>query len=125
MTIRKSNRGASVDFDTLVKTIDRSTAAVGNMRVNAHGDRIGPNGEIIQKNEDRVREYYENNPKSSTSSASLKGRQEKTVLEDETPSEPPSKKKRTTKKEPLGYNEVEQSNGDIKMVPYYNEKDAT
>jgi len=26
--------------------------------------------------------------------------------------------------EPLGYKEVEQPNGDIEMVPYYNEEDA-
>jgi hypothetical protein len=118
MTIRKSNRGISVDFDTLIKQADKSTTAVGNMRVNAHGDVIGANGQIIKPNEERVREYYTNNPKSSTSNVSLKGKQEKKPLEDPEPT------KKSPKKEPLGYKEVEQPNGDIKMVPYYDEKDA-
>ena len=37
--------------------------AMGNMKVNAKGDVIGRNGEIVQKAEDRVRAYYEDNPK--------------------------------------------------------------
>ncbi|MEK9896588.1 MAG: hypothetical protein VW518_09240, partial [Burkholderiaceae bacterium] len=43
------------------------------MGVNAKGDELGPGGEIIKKREDRVRAYYKDNPKSSTSQASLKG----------------------------------------------------
>jgi hypothetical protein len=77
MTIRKSNRGVSVDFDTLIKQADRSSSALGNMRVNAQGDKLGPNGEIIQRADERVREYHKNNPKSSTVNASLKGKPEK------------------------------------------------
>jgi len=38
--------------------------AVGNIRVNARGDELGPNGKIIRKREDIVGEYYEDNPKS-------------------------------------------------------------
>jgi hypothetical protein len=32
--------------------------AVGNARVNARGDEIGPGGKIIRKREDVMQEYY-------------------------------------------------------------------
>jgi hypothetical protein len=53
---------------------NQTVMAVGNMRVNAAGDVLGDHGEITQKNEDRVRAYYKNNPTSSTATASLKGK---------------------------------------------------
>ena len=72
MTVRRSNRGIQVDFDALIAS-QQASPAVGNMRVNAQGDVLGKGGEIVQKNEERVRAYYKSNPRSSTSSASLKG----------------------------------------------------
>ena len=83
MTIKRSNRGASIDFDALMAKAADSTA-VGNMRVNAQGDVIGKGGEIVQRNEDRVRAYYKNNPRSSTS-ASLKGDTPTQKLQPDTP----------------------------------------
>jgi hypothetical protein len=35
---------------------------VGNARVNARGDELGPGGKIIRKREDIMTEYYQNNP---------------------------------------------------------------
>lgn len=72
MVVRRSNRGASIDMDALISA-NNNVPALGNMRVNAQGDVLGVHGEIVQKNEDRVRAYYQNNPKSSTAHASLKG----------------------------------------------------
>ena len=72
MAIKKSNRGAPIDMDALIAA-NKSTPAVGNMNVNASEDLIGPGGEVIQRNEERVRAYYRDNPASSTSQASLKG----------------------------------------------------
>ena len=37
--------------------------AVGNARVNARGDELGPGGKILRKREEVIAEYYENNPK--------------------------------------------------------------
>jgi len=144
MAIRKSNRGATVDMDALISKSNPSSPSVGNMRVNANGDRLGSNGEVIQKNEDRVREYYKDNPRSSTNNASLKGgmqnTQEPTVKE----TTKPATKKKSIKPDtepvvepvvepvefdapdevqPLGYKEVHLPNGDIDMVPYYKEED--
>lgn len=73
MAIRRTNRGTPIDMDALLSS-NQNVMAVGNMRVNAAGDLLGQNGEIIQKNEDRVRAYYRDNPKSSTAKASLKGK---------------------------------------------------
>lgn len=73
MVNRKTNRGKPIDMDALRSASSRSSKALGNMGVNALGDELGPGGEIIKKREQRVRDFYANNPKSSTSKASLKG----------------------------------------------------
>lgn len=74
MVTRRTNKGATIDMDALIaKQAQTNTPAVGNMRVNAKGDKLGPGGEVIQKNEDRVRAYYRDNPRSSTSKQSLRG----------------------------------------------------
>jgi hypothetical protein len=52
-----SMRGKVVDMDLLRKR-NELTPAVGNARVNARGDELGPGGKIIRKAEDRVREHY-------------------------------------------------------------------
>ena len=66
MVTRKSNRGQSIDMDALIAA-NKESPAVGNMKVNAAGDEMGPGGEIVRPNEDRVRAYYKENPSTSTS----------------------------------------------------------
>ena len=73
MTIRRTNRGVSIDMEALISASNVQTPAVGNMGVNANGDKLGPGGVVVRKNEERVRDYYQNNPKSSTANTSLKG----------------------------------------------------
>lgn len=73
MATRKTNRGQVIDMDALISSSNPRSSAVGNMGTNATGDKLGPGGTIKQKSEDRVREYYEKNPRSSTSKQSLKG----------------------------------------------------
>jgi len=72
MVTRRTNKGVPIDMDKLIAASNPSSPAVGNMRVNAAGDVI-KDGQVVKKNEDRVREYYDKNPKSSTAKASLKG----------------------------------------------------
>ena len=86
---------------------NRESPAVGNMKVNAAGDVVGPGGKVIQPNEDRVRAYYKDNPSSSTSQVSLKGPIPgvKALPDDNNPMEPKTAKtakenKRTAKKKP-------------------------
>lgn len=54
-------QGRQIDMDALRATHE-TTAAVGNVRMNARGDELGPGGTIIRKREDVVSEYYEDNP---------------------------------------------------------------
>jgi hypothetical protein len=54
----RSMRGKIVDMGLLEKKHEL-TPAVGNARVNARGDELGPGGKIIRKREEIVKEYYE------------------------------------------------------------------
>jgi len=55
----KSMQGKAVDMD-LLRQRNELTPAVGNMRVNARGDELGPGGKIIRKREEILKEYYAN-----------------------------------------------------------------
>jgi len=68
-------RGKTVDMDLLQKK-NELTPAVGNARVNARGDEIGPGGQIIKKREDRVKEYYNVNVAKESSGRAKRKEQE-------------------------------------------------
>jgi len=53
----KSMRGKVVDMELLRKR-NELTPAVGNARVNARGDELGPNGTILRKREEIVADHY-------------------------------------------------------------------
>lgn len=55
-------QGRDVDMEKLMRQHELMPA-VGNARVNARGDELGPGGKILRKREDVMAEYYENNPK--------------------------------------------------------------
>jgi hypothetical protein len=57
--VYRSMQGKSIDMDLLRKRHEL-TPAVGNSRVNARGDELGPGGQIVRKKEDVLKEYYEN-----------------------------------------------------------------
>jgi hypothetical protein len=87
----RSMRGKPVDIELLAKK-NELVPAVGNAKVNARGDRLGPGGVIIEKREDMVKEYY-NQVGSAKPKADTIG-QESVVEEKETAVE----KKKTTNK---------------------------
>lgn len=124
MVARKTNNGQSIDLDALIANSNKNSPAVGNMKVNAKGDILGPGGEVIKKSEDRVRDYYRDNPRSSTSQTSVRQNRGESRTR---PAQPePSLEENITEPdefeaptEPLGYREVELPNGDIEVVPYY------
>ena len=74
MVQRRTNKGVIIDMEALLAQ-NSDEPAMGNMKVNAKGDVLGKNGEIIQTAEDRARAYYTENPKSSTAKSTLKGAQ--------------------------------------------------
>ena len=136
MVTRKTNNGQTIDIDALF-TANKNVPAIGNMNVNANGDVIDSRGNVVKKKEDRVREYYQNNPKSSTS-ASLKGEQQKlqpdagftpapktaaTAAASQPAVSEPDEFGAPDDQEPIGYKEVHLPSGDIEMVPVYRTDD--
>lgn len=55
--VYKTMQGKEIDFDQL-RMRNEMTLAVGNARVNARGDEIGPGGKIIRKREEIMNEYH-------------------------------------------------------------------
>ena len=49
--------GKSIDMDNL-RLINEDTIAVGNMRVNARGDELGPGGIVVKTRNQVMDEYY-------------------------------------------------------------------
>ena len=136
------------------------TVAIGNMRVNARGDLLGPGGEVIKTADERAREHYKNSDSSVDNAVSVKSTQPITADPGVASGGPEPKTAKTAKaeqkiqpdpepviekqqneidpevavktaiaknkaqaqsKEPLGYKEVELPNGDIDMVPIFED----
>lgn len=53
--VYRSMQGKEVDMNKLVMQ-NEMTVAVGNVKVNARGDELGPGGKIIRKREEIMRE---------------------------------------------------------------------
>lgn len=63
--VYRTMQGRIIDMEKLMRQ-NELMPAVGNVRVNARGDELGPGGKIIKRREDVVNEYYD--PKSNTKS---------------------------------------------------------
>jgi hypothetical protein len=59
--VYKSMQGKAIDLDKL-RTKNELVPAVGNAKVNARGDELGPGGKIIKKREDVMTEYHTSKP---------------------------------------------------------------
>ena len=60
--VYRSMRGKEVDMEKLALK-NELQPAVGNMKVNARGDEIGPGGKIVRTREEILKDYYEKNPR--------------------------------------------------------------
>jgi hypothetical protein len=56
----RTMQGKEVDMDKLMLQ-NEMMPAVGNVRMNARGDELGPGGKVVKKREDIVSEYYKDN----------------------------------------------------------------
>ena len=56
-TVYRSANGREVDMEKL-RNQNELTLAVGNARVNARGDELGANGQIVRKREEASTEYH-------------------------------------------------------------------
>ncbi len=59
----RTMQGKEVDLD-LLRVKNELTPAVGNAKINARGDELGPGGKIIRKQEDAATEYNAARPDS-------------------------------------------------------------
>jgi len=57
-------RGKQVDFEKLGLQ-NELLPAVGNVKVNARGDELGPGGKIVRTKEQILQDYYKNNPRAA------------------------------------------------------------
>lgn len=88
-------QGKIIDMDKLMQR-NELTPAVGNAKMNARGDKLGPGGKIIKTREEVVSEYYEHNPKAKRKAPGA------TVIEEPTPQPAPAtsaKNKKTQSEE--------------------------
>lgn len=60
--VYKSMLGKEIDMDSLTAKHE-TVAAVGNVKVNARGDQLGPGGKIVKKKEELVNDFYQKNEK--------------------------------------------------------------
>lgn len=59
--IYRSMQGREVDMEALAAR-NETMPSIGNVRMNARGDLLGPGGEIIKKREEVVNEHYKTQP---------------------------------------------------------------
>ena len=57
-----SMRGKAVDMEKL-NLQNELLPAVGNVKVNARGDELGPGGKIVKTREEILQDYYKTNPR--------------------------------------------------------------
>lgn len=63
--VHRTMQGKVIDLDQL-RQKNEMTMAVGNARMNARGDELGPGGKVIRKREEIVNEYYTGRPNQPT-----------------------------------------------------------
>ena len=118
--IYRTMQGKQVDLDLLIKR-NEHVPAVGNAKVNARGDELGPGGKIIRKREEVVQDYYKKNKpvadevvlKQSKTQPIADDIAEMEQLDNETvPEKPSTSNKRTTSQKKQTW--IEDSNGNFK-----------
>lgn len=55
--VYRSMQGKQIDMETLAAR-NETMPAVGNVRMNARGDELGPGGVVVRKREDIVGDIY-------------------------------------------------------------------
>jgi hypothetical protein len=70
MGVYKSMRGKEVDMEK-INLRHETVPAVGNLKVNARGDQLGPGGQVIKTREELLAEYYDNNPRAPRDQSSV------------------------------------------------------
>lgn len=66
--VYRSAQGKLVDIEKL-RLANEDTIAVGNMKVNARGDQLGPGGRVVKTRNQLMKEYYALNTPTSVPNA--------------------------------------------------------
>ena len=64
--------GNEIDFDKLTLR-NELTPAVGNMKVHARGDELGPGGKVVRTREQILQDYYKENPRAIKEEIATRG----------------------------------------------------
>lgn len=67
-----SMQGKPIDMEKLTLR-NELTPAIGNMKVNARGDELGPGGQILRTREQILQDYYKNNPRAIREEIATRG----------------------------------------------------
>lgn len=98
--IYKTANGKAIDME-LLRQRNELTPAVGNARVNARGDELGPGGRIIRTREEVLKEYYEASEGMPTEEPVVEKSVEVAITSQESTSQSHNKKKTSKTKDPL------------------------
>jgi hypothetical protein len=74
----RTAQGKMVDIDTLILS-NEQTIAIGNMNVNARGDELGPGGNVVNKRNQVMDDYYRLNTNSTGKTKKLSQKNEAAV----------------------------------------------
>jgi hypothetical protein len=66
--VYRSALGKAIDMDNL-RLANEETIAIGNMKVNARGDELGPGGQVLRTRNQVMDDYYRLNTPMATDSA--------------------------------------------------------
>ena len=95
-----SMQGKNIDMD-LLRQKNELTPAVGNVRVNARGDELGPGGKIVRKREEVMADYYRDHPQAVPDEVPGRGvnvvEKEETVVPKKATTKAKAKVSKTTK----------------------------
>ncbi len=67
-----SMQGKPIDMEKLTIR-NEHTPAIGNMKVNARGDELGPGGKVVRTREQILQDYYKNNPRAINDEIATRG----------------------------------------------------
>jgi len=95
--VHRTAKGKVVDMDML-RQRNELTPAVGNAKVNARGDELGPGGKIIRGRAEIIRDYYEDNPAPVADEARTPSKASAPVAEEEKPATKTTRSSRAQKK---------------------------
>jgi len=93
--VYRTMQGREIDLEKLVSQ-NELMPAIGNMKVNARGDELGPGGQIIRKREEVVAEYYDTNPNAMPRAKAVPDVVNEVAPTEQVPAAPTKSKKTTT-----------------------------